>query len=1278
MSTKTLVNDPKNKHCSQRYVDKSPSRISGYRRAEYSDLPYLERLLRSTTYEIFGDVELERLYETCCLFVVQYNERNDIVSGICLCNYPNVPSVPPCDWLTWLKTIYGIFSATERNTMFVHLLVWDERYSNNNFLKELLSATFDITIYCQHVILVVPPRVILGDPFCRSMSANLFRTTFVSYFFPADMFEQEMTRILAKYARRTDAFQFLYLSERQRLRPKLKIRRVVEEDNDDIRMIIDNENTRLRELYGEYYVSEMIRNPNSCRQLIIGEDIDGSVAGVMCLNCTINVDLLNENFELTPYNGLRKSHENDKTPTDVEATDSNESLQSSKFSPQFDRNLNDTSRLIKIIRDERNSEKKDDANKMMQTQLIHDVPTYHDKINVFVLEIFATREEMRPHWSYDLEAAFDCFPHLEYCAIVLPFSHPYYQFLQHFTCVPLRCNKDFPMTLYIVHRALLHEEIKCRCAKIQDRKSIQELLFAIPKHNEILTDFDFAMDPLQLDLNCFVFECNDTMVGLAIIRAEKQINLIKKHYHIEDYVSMRSIPQDNYGHLLHFVLMPIFSAYHRFFFREIARLSELTVIFYRLHHEDESVLTRMHPLVSCLDDMIPVNPRRQAEYRFPIISENLNSCENNVINQENGDDNNRFSLFVTSPRLAMMPRVIIDMRIVIVGASECGIAFAEYLALRSMQHYIQFTNVTLISPHGIPFDNKPNRAETCLLPFKGKFCSEYRRCMPARAWINIVYGIMTKIHRKDKYVSVMNEGNIAYDYLVLTCGLQYQKPILHRKTETEKQEMNAEGTPWNYLTINDDTEASNCLRKIRLLTKDLKEKKAIFFYGCNIDCYCALGGLIKFGIKPSWITLIKPILNPCNTHDFFDDCEVNEAVMKAILQDKVQVLCEWNMIDWVLTKDNDGKLMIDSVIIEKKGEKSKIVCDALFNFYEKTINLNAFWAIRRADLVFDGLLVIDSEFRTNDPFIFAAGTMTKYSKKLYAKSWRHKYYNSVEVGERVSVYNVNYILKCSRFICICLYPKLAQILRRVIDIHRRDEQVPAFSKEENVHLTLPVFRAPIVIACILPGNYYYLHVHKPGKKIRDQVTSRDNFYGEVLVTGSCTSEIGYFRIKLNVYDSVETITCINRKIFRVQNMISLYGKHESMLNELKFGFRNSYIADFYAYFREPWAEAIFHDKFECLRVENRATLLSQTDAYGDFLIDDCMHALIKSKWKDISEKDRRYIEYKYAGSIYHRKLEDNLLNFLEFHEDDLPMYCTPQKQRQMYVDIEESPLYFKQ
>jgi len=60
-------------------------------------------------------------------------------------------------------------------------------------------------------------------------------------------------------------------------------------------------------------------------------------------------------------------------------------------------------------------------------------------------------------------------------------------------------------------------------------------------------------------------------------------------------------------------------------------------------------------------------------------------------------------------------------------------------------------------------------------------------------------------------------------------------------------------------------------------------------------------------------------------------------------------------------------------------------------------------AFCRAGLIFDGSLVIDPECRTNDRFIFAAGTVTRYSRKFYVDAWQHKHYNSTETGERVSI-----------------------------------------------------------------------------------------------------------------------------------------------------------------------------------------------------------------------------------------------------------------------------------
>lgn len=179
--------------------------------------------------------------------------------------------------------------------------------------------------------------------------------------------------------------------------------------------------------------------------------------------------------------------------------------------------------------------------------------------------------------------------------------------------------------LYVTHRAVLREEVECRHGQKEDRQAVEELLLTIQTRQQILADFDLAMDPLQPDLKCFVFKCSNTILGLAVLwllwraimlfssgkhirisrsflcehksiifvllySGEKQVGFIRRYYHVEDHVSMQSIRQDEYGHLLHFVLMPIFSAYHRFFFREIARLSELTVIFYRLHRVDESIL----------------------------------------------------------------------------------------------------------------------------------------------------------------------------------------------------------------------------------------------------------------------------------------------------------------------------------------------------------------------------------------------------------------------------------------------------------------------------------------------------------------------------------------------------------------------------------------------------------------------------------------------------------------------------------------------------------------
>nr|XP_033324720.1 cilia- and flagella-associated protein 61-like isoform X1 [Megalopta genalis] len=271
------------------------------------------------------------------------------------------------------------------------------------------------------------------------------------------------------------------------------------------------------------------------------------------------------------------------------------------------------------------------------------------------------------------------------------------------------------------------------------------------------------------------------------------------------------------------------------------------------------------------------------------------------------------------------------------------------------------------------------------------------------------------------------------------------------------------------------------------------------------------------------------------------------------------------------------------------------------------------------------------------------------------------------------------------------------MLRLIILKHQKlGGKIPKPCKRKK-YSSIVSFRAPNVVACTLPGGYRYLHVHKPGKMVKNKASHLHDTSGIEMVTGSCDSEIGYFRLRLSRYDTVESITCFARKDFEVYQMIQLYGKHESLLNELKTRFQESLISDFFAYFREPWATALFLDRFDCLRMENRATLSSKTAIPGQSLIEDCILALKNSNWGSVSyrnpvdpltfridrniqmsEKDRARIVAKFAGSVYHQELEDNLLEFLQFCEEDAPVYCTPGKLREMYADMRDSPLFVEQ
>ena len=86
----------------------------------------------------------------------------------------------------------------------------------------------------------------------------------------------------------------------------------------------------------------------------------------------------------------------------------------------------------------------------------------------------------------------------------------------------------------------------------------------------------------------------------------------------------------------------------------------------------------------------------------------------------------------------------------------------------------------------------------------------------------------------------------------------------------------------------------------------------------------------------------------------------------------------------IIAYDIDGD-SVKGVAVSNKEEELQIACALVICLQDKQVDSSAFQAVNHACLVFDHRLVVDTVFHTNDPNIFAAGSLTKYSRRYHSK-----------------------------------------------------------------------------------------------------------------------------------------------------------------------------------------------------------------------------------------------------------------------------------------------------
>ncbi|XP_042645319.1 cilia- and flagella-associated protein 61 [Tyto alba] len=1126
------------------------------RRTESYDVSDIIGLFSHFTEAVFGKIDVMYLLEKSNLALTLCSEKNEVIAHAVFLDYPNWNVTEQSDWESFLHENYINNECTPLNTLFMHLFVAKEEYVAG-CSQEIVRRAF-ITVPELHFILLFLP----ADENLVPDMGNVFEKMTTA---PGSVVDRNFT---------------LLVCLRHRYHPQLYVRKARLEDYDDLLSIWTHQSETLKEIYGEYSLDDLIECQDEENQAVVCEDGDIAV-GFMSLCSQVNVSLFQECFDLGPFHGLCKPHPEDilkmpqkpSIPEDEDRSDQTsqgtESVSSQNFEHIHDQDaavqkngaitISHTELPLDDTKDIKAS-----STLLLETEEGAFHPVYRGASNAFCIRLFCIDEKHKTRSLDFLHYVFKLFPDRDFCVTLVPHHVPEFHLIQSFVRIVPFCTSRFGYELYVFHRAGLLKSFKVRRATTNDLLGVKMLIKTLSLNESILNDLKIytlaRRDPDGTPVQAFVAEVLDQLVGISAIRDEMDIEYVRSHYNIEDFINFNHHQQEEHGHLYHFVLNPIFHRYTKHFIKEILRLAHKSSLYYPIYPqyvEGKFQNPCAHSLTSALHYMVPVRPRRQIVY--PLEELGINAPSEQV-----SKDQMSYSLNHINRKLVLESKVSINTRIVVVGASDVGISFLETLIFCPRR---KFNNLTLISSHGLPGKDLLGSKHRRFLINSHCFNDEDYAQMSLCSWVNVVVGKMTGINRAAKYVVVSKEKKVPYDYLVLCTGQKYQV-LSPTGADISKLPTNSEviskwpqrytgKVPSNHFTLNDD---QDCLKAMHWLKESVNSEGNVIVYGNTIDIYTTVETLLSLGINGSRIHLVQPPLSSNVT--CLNNSEIESAVQEALSKAGVSVYYDSILAQW---NEGDDPDPITCAAFTTDTKPFKLQCSAFFSFACRTVDYETFKAINDACLVFDGRLVIDTEFCTNDASIRAAGPLTKYSRRYYIDEWTHSNFNSKEIGFELAVSM----------------------------LHLFDPTSKPFSKPPaGTDRLIPMYKGCKIKGGVLPGGYNYLHISKPEVPIRLDLELALCDDGMEIITGEARHG-NYFRMHINKYSTVDCITCFSKEPFPVSNYICLYGQHERLLNDLCYRWNEGQITDLYSYFREPWSMAIYHDRFIDLKRELRQILMSE-------------------------------------------------------------------------------------
>jgi hypothetical protein len=572
------------------------------------------------------------------------------------------------------------------------------------------------------------------------------------------------------------------------------------------------------------------------------------------------------------------------------------------------------------------------------------------RANAFRVTMLAVLPEYLAQSPEFLDVAFECFPDKDHCVLTVP---------PHVPEVPLAAaamRRAAPRdarandALYVCHRAGRLPGFEVRVADDMDSDSIEELLEGMEDADEMVLAFNDAVEARERgEAAAVVATCEGTVVGYATFALEVDLEPLAACFDLAEVIHLDAHDADGYAQLEECVLNPVFAHARKTVVTEALRLLRKTCALYQLAPGDDQppppeVVTSHFRLVA---------GRRSRE-----------------------DFDAHFALFALTPRVAVTPRTAVNARVVVVGGSEAALATVDRLVTHPGT---AFNNITLVTSGALAV---------------GGAASAYNRASLAKLALENGGGVgggvatveasLRALDRDARVVVLDDDTELPYEMLVLC-------PTHEDQT---RRAMDAA----SHLPVERLRDVLGALTR-----EDASSLTSVVVYGDTFEAMGAPRALVAAGVAPSAIHRVSPASRT-------DGRGVSALVASAAAA--TPGLGPETLVAEGQPATREGLTFAGAEPLDVgarayfRGETDDdvVAIDAEFvvTCDEGDVDPATFRCLNDAGIVFDGNVVVDAAFRTNDPDVYAGGDVAKFSRRLGLDVAQTTHRDPMEVGRKLA------------------------------------------------------------------------------------------------------------------------------------------------------------------------------------------------------------------------------------------------------------------------------------